>query len=103
MQNNAIAHLGGIKFYREKEFLRMDAVTVRNLEITETMHSRDKKNSLLGILDRTRTSMGARLLRKWLEMPLLNKELIEQRWDAVGEFKEKLLLKEELGDAWTGL
>ena len=62
MQNNAIAHLGGIKFYREKEFLRMDAVTVRNLEITETMHSRDKKNSLLGILDRTRTSMGARLL-----------------------------------------
>ena len=76
MQNNAIAHIGEIKFYGEKEFLRMDAVTVRNLEITETIHSRDKKNSLLGILDRTRTSMGARLLRKWLEMPLLNKELI---------------------------
>ncbi|MGI6328213.1 MAG: DNA mismatch repair protein MutS [Dethiobacteria bacterium] len=97
MQNNAIAHIDEIKFYREKEFLRMDAVTMRNLEITETIHSRDKKNSLLGILDRTRTSMGARLLRKWLEMPLLNKELIEQRWNTVGEFKEKLLLKEDLG------
>ncbi len=98
MQNNALAHISGIKFYREKEFLRMDAVTVRNLEITETIHTRDKKYSLLGILDRTRTSMGARLLRKWLEMPLLKQELIEQRWDTVGELKENMLLKEELGE-----
>ena len=97
MQKNSVAHIGDIKFFSRREFLSIDNITMRNLEITETIHSRDKKNSLHGILNRTKTSMGARLLRKWLERPLVNKNMIEQRWDAVEELKEKQLIKEELG------
>jgi DNA mismatch repair protein MutS len=66
------------------------------LEIFETIRSREKKNALLGLLDRTNTAMGARLLRKWLEKPLLERESMELRWETVGELKEKQLLKDDL-------
>jgi DNA mismatch repair protein MutS len=96
MQKVSLAHISDIKFYRYTDSLTLDAVTARNLEIFETIRSREKKNALLGLLDRTKTAMGARLLRKWLEKPLLERESMELRWEAVGELKEKQLLKEDL-------
>ena len=98
MQNVSLSHINDIVFYRSTDHLTFDAITARNLEIFETFHSRNKKNALLGILDRTKTSMGARLLRKWLEKPLLEKETLELRWEAVEELKKKQLLKEDLSN-----
>ena len=98
MQKVSLSHINEIKIFRYTDFLTLDAVTVRNLEIFETIRSREKKNTLLGLLDRTKTAMGARLLRKWLERPLLEKEPLELRWEAVGELKENQLLKEELAE-----
>lgn len=98
MQKVSLSHINEIKIFRYTDFLTLDAVTVRNLEIFETIRSREKKNTLLGLLDRTKTAMGARLLRKWLERPLLERESLELRWEAVGELKENQLLKEELAE-----
>lgn len=89
-------HISEINFIPDMDSLIMDAVTMRNLEIFETIRSREKKISLFGLLDRTKTAMGARLLRKWLEKPLLDKESLEQRWESVEELKDKQLFKEEL-------
>jgi len=98
MQNCPLSHLGKINFSSYKDFLSIDSVTTRNLEITEGVLSREKKNSLLGVLDRTKTSMGARLLRKWLERPLLRKESMVARWDSIEELKDKQLIKSDLGE-----
>ncbi len=88
IQNVPLKHISKIKFYADEDELLMDAVTLYNLEVTETMRTREKKNSLLGILDRTKTAMGGRLLRKWLERPLRDAEKMEQRWEAVDELKK---------------
>lgn len=74
----------------------LDVSSRRNLELTETMREKNKKGSLLSVLDRTRTAMGARLLRKWVEQPLLSKEEINQRLDGVEELFQDLFLREEI-------
>lgn len=98
MYKGSIKHISEPKFVKPGERMLLDVVTLRNLEITETLRTRDKKNSLLGVLDRTKTAMGSRLLRKWLENPLLDSRMMERRWDAVEELKENLLLREKLGE-----
>ncbi|MDO9536430.1 MAG: DNA mismatch repair protein MutS [Bacillota bacterium] len=98
MQKCSLSHLGKINFSKHKDFLSVDSVTTRNLEISESILSREKKNSLLGVLDRTKTSMGARLLRKWLERPLLRRESMEARWDAIEELKDKQMIKSDLAE-----
>lgn len=89
-------HISEINLTPEADALVMDAITRRNLEIFETIRTREKKNSLFGLLDRTKTTMGARLLRKWLEKPLLDQEMLELRWESVEELKENQLFKEEM-------
>ena len=96
MQRGSLEHLHKIKLHRPAEALYMDAVTVRNLEIFEALYSRQKKNSLWGVLNRTKTAMGARLLRRWLERPLLEQKALKLRWNAVEELKTKQLQKDEL-------
>ena len=82
-QFSAIDHIKDLQYYEPQQYMLMDINTRANLEIHETMRSKDRKGALLGILDKTQTAMGGRLLRKWLEQPLLDKKLIENRLDMV--------------------
>lgn len=95
-QRVSLNHINNIKIHSLNDTLFLDAITLNNLEVMETMRTRDKKQSLLGVLDRTRTAMGGRLLRKWLERPLQHGREMEQRWDGVDELKTNQLLREEL-------
>lgn len=95
-QKRSLAHLRQIKSYESKQFLQMDSFSRRNLELTETIRDKTKKGSLLWLLDRTETAMGGRLLRRWIERPLLNVEEIQERLDAVEQLKADLLLRSDL-------
>jgi DNA mismatch repair protein MutS len=69
--------------------MELDLAARRNLELTETMRSKEKRGSLLWVLDKTKTAMGGRLLRSWMERPLLSPAQIEKRLSAVGELSKK--------------
>lgn len=83
-QKNDLSHISALKYYTTGDFMLLDVSSRRNLELTETMREKNKKGSLLSVLDKTQTAMGARLLRKWVEQPLLSKEEINQRLDGGG-------------------
>ncbi|HHW47439.1 MAG TPA: DNA mismatch repair protein MutS [Clostridiaceae bacterium] len=89
-------HIQNITSYKIEEFMIIDASTRRNLELTETMRERSRKGSLLWVLDRTVTSMGGRLIRKWIEQPLINVADINERLEAVREMKEKFMVRMEI-------
>ena len=74
----------------------LDITTRRNLELTETIRSKEKKGSLLWVLDKTLTSMGGRLLRQWVEQPLLKENEIKNRLDSVEEIVNNLELKNDI-------
>ena len=97
-QKTDISYIKNLNIYTDGQFLEIDPNTRRNLEICETMRTKEKKGSLLWVLDRTRTSMGARLLRKWLELPLVNTYYITRRQEAVEELKNDFMLREEIGE-----
>ncbi len=97
-QKTDISYVKNLNVYTDGQFMEIDPSTRRNLEICETMRTKEKKGSLLWVLDHTRTSMGARLLRKWLELPLVNTHFISRRQDAVGELKDSYMLREELAE-----
>ncbi len=90
-----LSYLNKINFYDNTAFLGIDVNTRRNLELCETMRTREKKGTLLWVLDRTKTAMGARLLRKWIEMPLVNCNEIVKRQNAVKELFENFIAREE--------
>ncbi len=89
-------HIKKIIDYKIDEYMVLDVSTRRNLEITETMRTRSKKGSLLWVLDRTMTSMGARMLRKWIEQPLIKTHDINSRLQAVNDIKEKFMVRMEI-------
>lgn len=89
-------HIQNLNTYTIEEFMILDMSTRRNLELTETMREKSKKGSLLWVLDRTMTSMGARTLRKWVEQPLINAYDIIERLSAVNELKEKFMVRMEI-------
>ncbi|MDR2903015.1 MAG: DNA mismatch repair protein MutS, partial [Clostridiales bacterium] len=95
-QKNSLAHIHTIKKYTREHYMIIDASSRRNLELTETMREKSKKGSLLWVLDKTKTPMGARLLRQWIEQPLTDSGKINARLDAVGEFLGDPLFREEL-------
>ncbi|RIX53583.1 DNA mismatch repair protein MutS [Paenibacillus nanensis] len=94
-QKRSLAHVRTISAYEPNQFMILDHYTRRNLELTETVRDRSKKGSLLWLLDRTGTSMGARLLRRWIDKPLLSKTAIERRLDAVETLYRDLILRED--------
>ncbi len=102
-QKTDISYIKKINVYTEEQYLAMDVNTRRNLELCETMRSKEKKGSLLWVIDRTHTAMGARLLRKWVEMPLVNCNQILRRQSAVRELHDGFMLREELGEALRGV
>lgn len=97
-QKNDLSHISNLKYYTTGDFMLLDISSRRNLELTETMREKSKKGSLLSVLDKTQTAMGARLLRKWVEQPLLSVEEICKRLDGVEELFEDLFLREEIKD-----
>lgn len=95
-QKLSLSNIEHVEVYNISETMSIDINTRRNLELTETLRDKSKKGSLLWVLDKTNTSMGSRLLRKWVEQPLLVKERIEERLSAVEELTNNLPLKENL-------
>lgn len=87
-----------LHLYAGGQFLEMDVNTRRNLELTETMRSKEKHGSLLGVIDETRTSAGARMLRGWVEHPLRNPVAIRARQEAIAEFCEDYMLRQQVGE-----
>ena len=103
-QKNALQHMTTIKQYFDKRFMTLDHTARRNLELTETMRSRQKHGSLLGILDYTSTAMGGRMLRSFIEQPLAVKADIDRRLDAVDLLRRADMtvdiLREELAQVY---
>ncbi len=87
----------------EGEYMRLDINAIRNLELTETMLTKAKKGSLLWVLDKTKTAMGKRLLRNWLEKPLLSIPVINLRQNAVEELMSNAVMLGELGEYLSGI
>lgn len=94
----SLTHFVSLKESSDGRYMILDTFTRRNLEITETMRDKEKKGSLLGHLDRTKTAMGSRLLKSYVEQPLLNPDEIDFRLDCVEAIKNDLLLRTELRD-----
>ncbi len=95
-QKTSLSNLTVLTPYSIGKYMILDSSTRRNLELCETLREKNKRGSLLWVLDKTRTAMGARLLRKYVEQPLIEKEAIQARLDAVEELKENAITREEL-------
>ena len=96
-QKSDISYIKDLTVYSDGQFMELDINTRRNLELTETMRTKDKKGTLLWVLDKTRTAAGARLLRQWIEHPLLSSGGINKRQNAVEELFGDYMLREEIG------
>ncbi|MBE6947630.1 MAG: DNA mismatch repair protein MutS [Ruminococcaceae bacterium] len=99
LQKNDLAHIRELQYYTTGRFMELDLDARRNLELTETLRSKEKKGSLLWVLDKTRTAMGGRMLRSWLEKPLLDPLEIGRRQSAVEELVEATICRSELSEA----
>ena len=95
-QKNTLGHITKLQTYFPGRYMIIDSSTRRNLELTETLREKQKRGSLLWVLDKTKTAMGARLLRSFLEQPLIKKHDIEDRLDAIEELNQHIITREEL-------
>ena len=95
-QKNDLSHFTHLYPYLTSRYMLLDSATRRNLELTETLREKQKRGSLLWVLDKTKTAMGARTLRSYLEQPLIDKKKIEARLDMVEELKNNMICREEL-------
>ena len=98
-QKTSLDHINTIKIYNTTRYMALDINARRNLEITEKMRDKSKKGTLLWVLDKTSTSMGGRLLRRWLNDPLIDRKEINDRLDAVEELKDSIILRGDVVDA----
>lgn len=99
----SLNHLQGLSTYSVDGFMRLDPATRRSLELTQNLADGSRRFTLLGVLDISRTPMGARLLRRWVEQPLLDREEIKRRHDAVARFTGSSIHRGDLRDALSGL
>ena len=99
LQKNDLSHIRQLQYYTTGRFMELDMDARRNLELQEGLRAKDKKGTLLWVLDKTRTPMGGRLLRSWLEKPLLDAGEIISRQNAVEELVSNTLLRGELDEA----
>jgi len=95
-QKNSLSNITGISVYAAGKYMLLDSSTRRNLELTETMREKKKRGSLLWVLDRTATAMGARRLHQMIEQPLVDREMIEQRLDAVDKLCGNTVDRDEI-------
>lgn len=95
-QKSSLEGLNTLHLYQQGEYMELDLTARRNLELCETMRTKEKKASLLSVIDRTKTAMGSRMIRQWLEKPLLNPLHIQKRQQAVGALCDDPLLRANL-------
>lgn len=95
-QKSALSHIIKLTPYTYEKFMLLDSSTVRNLELTETIRDKQKRGSLLWVLDKTKTAMGARQLRNYIEQPLIDYDMIKQRLAAVEDLKDNMITREEI-------
>ena len=99
LQKNDLKHIRQLQYYTTGKFMELDMDARRNLELTETMRSKEKKGTLLWVLDKTHTAMGGRMLRSWLEKPLLDPVEITRRHGAVEDLVDNVIIRGELQEA----
>ncbi|MDE6133298.1 MAG: DNA mismatch repair protein MutS, partial [Oscillospiraceae bacterium] len=102
-QKALVGRFTEIKRYNDSYFMELDLTARRNLELTETMRNKEKKGSLLWVLDHTETSMGKRLLKAYIEQPLIKPAIIINRLDAVEQLCKQSVIREELADELSGV
>ena len=102
-QKTDLTHLDELECYRTGAYMELDVTARRNLELTETLRTKEKRGSLLWVLDKTKTPMGARNLRSWLQQPLLNPVAIDRRLDAVASLVDNDMARQELRLALGGI
>ena len=102
-QKTDLSHVDDLEYYRRGQFMELDLTARRNLELTETLRGKEKKGSLLWVLDKTKTAMGGRMMRSWLERPLLSVTEIDRRNAAVAALAENTMAREELILALQGI
>ena len=95
-QKNSLSHMSRLTRYATGNYMVLDSATRRNLELVETLREKQKRGSILWVLDKTKTAMGARTLRKYVEQPLIDKKSIVKRLDAVAELKDNAICREEI-------
>lgn len=103
MQKTDLAGITRLEVYSSAQFMHLDAGTMRNLELTETMRTKESKGSLLWVMDKTKTSMGKRKLRSWVERPLLRSVDINKRLNAVEELYSNIAVREQLRELLHGV
>ena len=99
LQKGDLSHIHRLEFYRSGRYLELDQSARRNLELTQTLRGKEKRGSLLWVMDKTKTAMGSRMLRAWIEKPLRNPNEIQPRLDAVKELRDRTLPRQALLDA----
>lgn len=102
-QKSGLERINKLDFYLENQYMNLDYNTRRNLELMETMRSKEKKGSLLWVLDKTKTAMGKRLIRTWIEKPLVSCASIIKRQNAVDELYSNTVMRLELVNALNGV
>ena len=102
-QKTDLSHISDLEYYEQGRFMELDLAARRNLELTETLRNKEKRGSLLWVLDKTKTAMGARNLRSWLERPLLSVTAINRRLSAVDALVKDTMGREELILALSGI
>lgn len=102
-QKQKIEHLGDIETYSLNNYLIIDDISCRNLEILQNIHTGSKKGTLLGIIDKTVTAMGGRLLKRWLRYPLLDVAEIKSRHEAVKEIKDHIQIRKNITESLTSV
>ncbi|MCI8422042.1 MAG: DNA mismatch repair protein MutS [Lawsonibacter sp.] len=95
-QKTDLSHIAALSYYTAGQFMELDLTARQTLELTATLRAKDKRGSLLWVLDRTRTAMGSRLMRSWMERPLLSPVQIGKRQQAVASLVENAIVREEL-------
>ncbi|MBO4411773.1 MAG: DNA mismatch repair protein MutS, partial [Lachnospiraceae bacterium] len=95
-QKNELKHISKLTILQGNEYMLLDSATRRNLELTETLREKEKRGTLLWVLDKTKTAMGARMLRKFVEQPLLSRKEIQKRQEGVRELVDDPILREEI-------
>lgn len=95
-QKRSLDHLQSVEIYQIQQFMKIDYYSKRNLELTETIRGKGKKGSLLWLLDETMTAMGGRMLKHWIDRPLINREKIEERHTLVKTFMQHYFERQEL-------
>lgn len=97
-QKRTLSHINDVDYYSSEDYMQIDANSRRNLELTESMKDKKKRGSLFGVLNKTKTSMGSRLLKSYIDQPLFNDKLINQRLNAVEELCKNIVARGKISE-----